>query len=555
MRYLPENHLRDCTIVDHRDHKYNFVADVAERERKAVEAVLQETKAKDVAVEEGLETVKAMETRVQAKITGVSKDVDVFFDEQVKALEEMRANLKLEVKTQGQAKLKALCNQEEMLALSLAQLRNSIQQRAIVDHRDHKYNFVADVAERERKAVEAVLQETKAKDVAVEEGLETVKAMETRVQAKITGVSKDVDVFFDEQVKALEEMRANLKLEVKTQGQAKLKALCNQEEMLALSLAQLRNSIDFAEKALKDGNDLEILSIKQQLIQRLAQLNASQFHCKPCNSDYLKLKMHKKITDIGEMMTLAHAPDTSKCVLSMVGCEEGVLYQTFAGQPVNFKFAIVGSTSVKEAETGFMVRASVKKKDQQESQDLPVRDKGDGLYFFSYQPQTPGLCTLSVTVEGESVHGSPFTWEVLQKFKSPDELKNILNRESGNNKTKHCWKLKYLGSTPGNSKVEIGVNYYDGRYGSTYRYTWCCQNNVYTTCRSNSSGNQASITSLQNDDILSVYLNQTAKNYKLVIYNHRNEQLEAFSTCSHSIHTVVISPYKPSEGGFTFAIE
>ena len=109
----------------------------------------------------------------------------------------------------------------------------------------------------------------------------------------------------------------------------------------------------------------------------------------------------------------------------MVGCEEGVLYQTFAGQPVDFKFAIVRGTSVKEAETGFMVRASVKREDQQESQDLPVRDKGDGSYFFSYQPETPGLCTLSVTVEGESVHGSPFTWEVLPNFKSQDDCLQI----------------------------------------------------------------------------------------------------------------------------------
>ena len=423
----------------------------------------------------------------------------------------------------------------------------------IVDHRDHKYNFVADVAERERKAVEAVLQQTKAKDVTVEEGLKAVKAMETRVEAKIARVNKDVDVFFDEQVKALEEMRANLKLEVKTQGQAKLKALSNQEEMLALSLAQLRNSADFAEKALKDGNDLELLSIKQQLIQRLAQLNASQVHCKPCNSDYLKLEIEKKISDIGEMMTLAHSPDTTKCVLSMVGGEEGVLYQTFAGQPVDFKFAIVRGTSVKEAETGFMVRASVKREDQQESQDLPVADKGDGLYFFSYQPQTPGLCTLSVTVEGDSVHGSPFTWEVFPELKGPNELRDFLNSQTKTNKIMHSWKLKYLGSTPENSKVEIGVSYFDGRRNH-YRYTWCCQNNAYTTCRGyGSSGNQASITSLQNDDILSVYLNQTTK--KLFIYNHRNEQLENFSTCSYSFTGVVISPYKPSEGGFTFAIE
>ena len=423
----------------------------------------------------------------------------------------------------------------------------------IVDHRDHKYNFVVDVAERERKSVEAVLQETKAKDIAVEEGLKAVKDMESRIQFKIVEVSKDVDVFFDEQVKTLEEMRANLKLEVKTQGQAKLKALSNQEEMLALSLAQLRNSTDFAEKALKDGNDLEILSIKQQLIQRLAQLNASQFHCKPCNSDYLKLKINKRILDIGEMMTLAHAPDTTECVLSMVGGEEGVLYQTFAGQPVDFKFAIVGGTSVKEAETGFVIRASVKREDQQESQDLPVRDKGDGLYFFSYQPQTPGLRTLSVTVEGESMHASPFTWEVFPELKGPKELRDFLNSHKKTNKKMHSWKLKYLGSTPGNSKVEIGVSYSDGS-SYYYKYTWCCQNNAYTTCRgSNSSSNQASITSLQNDDILSVYLNQPAK--KLFIYNHRNEQLEAFSTCSCSIWRVMISPYKPSEGGFTFAIE
>lgn len=469
----------------------------------------------------------------------------------------------LEVKNLGSKALAkpAFCTKhaDEALKLYCDTCQKTIcRDCTIVDHRDHKYNFVADVAERERKAVEAVLQETKAKDVAVEEGLKAVKDMESRVQFKIVEVSKDVDVFFDEQVKTLEEMRANLKLEVKTQGQAKLKALSNQEEMLALSLAQLRNSTDFVEKALRDGNDLELLSIKQQLIQRLAQLNTSQLQCTPCNSDYLKLKMNRRISDIGEMMTLAHAPipDTLNCVLSMVGGEEGVLYQTFAGQPVDFKFAIVRGTSVKEAETGFMVRASVKREDQQESQDLPVVDKGDGSYFFSYQPETVGLCSLSVTVEGDSVHGSPFTWEVFPELKGPNELKDFLNSKRITNKKMHCWKLKYLGSTPENSKVEIGVKYYDGnRY--KYRYTWCCKGvyiRSYSTCRGRGSlDNQASITSLQNDDILSVYLNQPAK--KLFICNHRNEQLEAFSTCSYSISRVVISPYKPSEGGLTFAIE
>ena len=45
---------RDCTIVDHREHKYNFVADVADRERKVVQDTLNKTKAKERAVVEGL---------------------------------------------------------------------------------------------------------------------------------------------------------------------------------------------------------------------------------------------------------------------------------------------------------------------------------------------------------------------------------------------------------------------------------------------------------------------------------------------------------------------
>ena len=425
----------------------------------------------------------------------------------------------------------------------------------IIDHRDHKYNFVADVAKRERKTVEAVLQETKAKDHVVEEGLKAVKAVESRFQSKIVKVSKDVDVFFGEQVKALEEMRATLKHEVKTQGQAKLKALRSQEEMLALSLAQLRNSADFAEKALTDGNDVEILSIKQQLIKSLAQLNASQFYCKPYNNVYLKLNMNKGISDIGDMMSLALAPDTSKCVLSMVGGENGVSYQTFAGQPVDFKLSIFG-TADKEPETGCMVLASVKRDQQDKSQDLSVRDNSDGSYFFSYQPETAGLCTLSVTVEGENVHGSPFKWEVLPKLKSPDELKNILNRQRDIDKTKQCWKLKYLGSIRGNSQVEIGVTNCERSGGPICRHTWCCKNNVYSRAGYGSS-QQASITSLQNNDILSVYLNQTAKKLQVVIYNHRNEQSESFfpDYNHYSIQSVLISPYEPSEGGgFTFAI-
>ena len=430
----------------------------------------------------------------------------------------------------------------------------------IVDHREHEYEFVVDVAERERKIVQAVLQETKAKDGTVEEGVKAVQTMESLVETKIAEVSKEVDVFFDEQMKALQYLRANLQHEVRTQGQVKLKELGCQKEMLALSLAQLRSSVDFAERALEDGDDMELLSMKQQLVQRLAQLNASQFQCRPCKSDYLKVQVDKTIWDIGKMATLLYTPvDTTKCVLSMVGGEEGVLYETLAGQPVEFILVIEDEAVISKPETGWTVHAAVNNsRNNNLSQELPVHDSGNSSYLFSYRPETDGLCTLSVTVEGENVYGSPFTWKVKPNVKGKDHLSLMTSslEEDENRKGKYCWKLKFW--RPGEicykkgKKYEIGVRCMEQADGVVFyfdteikRCTWCCQiGGGYTFTRSDNS--HASISNLEHGDIFSVYLNFDTR--KLVIYNHRSKQVELFTDVEGEIVQPIISPYVTLRG-------
>ena len=443
----------------------------------------------------------------------------------------------------------------------------------IIDHREHNYNFVADVAERERKVVQGVLQETKAKDSAVEEGLKAVQTMETRVVAKIAEVTKEVDVFFNEQVKALEHMRANLKHEVSTQGQVKLKVLGSQKEMLALSLAQLRGSVEFAERALADGDDMELLSMKQNLVKRLAQLNASQLQCKPCNSDYLKLQVNKTVWDVGKMATLHYTlADPTKFVLSMVGGEEGVLYQTLAGQPVDFMLVIKDRTAVNQPETGCVVHASVSHSDSREATlnlELPVHDNGDGSYLFSYQPETDGLCSLLVMVEGHSVCGSPLTWKVKPKVKETDELSFLTSspEQDEGGKGKHCWKLMHLVRVPlikGSCKYEIGVSCCTPADGVNYFYdtetkrcTWCKHKNRHSTKYSRSDNPyKASITDCRHGDIFSLYLSLDTR--KLFIYQHRSKQVEVFTDVEGEKVRPIISHYLThadvERNGFTLDI-
>ena len=424
----------------------------------------------------------------------------------------------------------------------------------IVDHREHKYDFVADVAEREREVIQAVLLETKAKDKFLEEGLKAVQTMESCVQAKITEVNKEVDVYFDEQVKALEHIRGNLKHEITTQGQIKLKQLGSQKEEISLTLAQFRSGVDFAEHALGDGDDMELLSMKEQLVKRLAQLNTSQIQCKPCNTDYLKLRVEKTIWDIGKMATLYYIPtDPTKCVLSMVDGEEGVMYQTLAGQSVDFVLVIRDENAAKE----LLVHASVNHEGEASTQEeLPVQDNGDRSYIFSYCPETDGLCTLSVMVEGENVHGSPFTWKVKPKVHYSELLSVPSSGEDQHvdHTEKLCWKIKTHLFPETRRNFEIGVSCVvqtgdeveeeDDIDEEVKRSSWRCSGKVNCKLRFSRSDNlhAAAVNSLHNGDVLSVYLNFDTK--KLVIYNARSKQTEVFTDAFVGDKVVpIMSPY------------
>lgn len=439
----------------------------------------------------------------------------------------------------------------------------------IVDHREHRYNFVADIAEKERSSVRAILEKTKTKEKAVAEGLKAVQIMKECVVKQVSGISKQVDSFFDEQVKALEYHRASLKHEVTKQGQVKVKQLYTQAEVLSSLLAQLRSCIDFTGQAIADGDDVELLSMKTQLVQRLSQLSSSQDQLKPCQNDYMKFQVQRSILDIGEMAYVSYRSyDPQRCTVSMVGGEEGVMYQTIANQTVDFVLTIKGDQGNKVAEGGHKVSIQVvfdsttskasansrntnkrgRKKDSKarakNDEVLVVQDNSDGSYNFSYRPGSTGVATLSVMVEGQHVNGSPFEWKVNPIVKQSTggfgfpQRKETVFREG-----MHCWKLQLLlGDEDIVSLLEIGVQTQDAEYGwvPLKNAIWSWNLNGKDSCRSDLK--PASITDAVDKDVFTVFLN--LENNKLIVYNVRSKQAEVFANVEGEHFVPVISPEK-----------
>ena len=212
----------------------------------------------------------------------------------------------------------------------------------IVDHKTHEYLFVADAAAKEKNSVKQLLDKTKVKVPILSIGVKAVEEMEKRVKAKETAVNKDIDAFMDKNVRILEEKRASLKYEANTISQAKMKQLEAQREGLMIALASVSNSVEFTERALKDGSDVEVLSMKQQLMTNLSKLGSSPWQCEPCEEDTLQFRV---LQDVLPVVNIASVKDMrvgpEKCTVSMVGGEPGVMHSTFAGQRREFAVVLI----------------------------------------------------------------------------------------------------------------------------------------------------------------------------------------------------------------------
>ena len=266
--------------------------------------------------------------------------------------------------------------------------------------------------------------------------------MKSRVLTKVSEVNKQVDSFIDEQVKVLEEHRAHLKHEATTQGQVKVKQLDSQADDLSSLLAQLRNGIYFTGQAIADGDDVKLLSLKTQLVQRLSRLILSQDQLKPCQNDYMKLQVKRSIRDEGELAQMIYKQcDPQRCTISMGRSQEGAIYPTTMNENVYFTVIIKDESGCRVTEGGHKVSIQVQLRKYLRRvhldegnwekralgnqlantwKALAVQDNGDGSYTFSYCPMQPGFCSLSVNVEGKPIHGSPFNWQVNQAVYNED---------------------------------------------------------------------------------------------------------------------------------------
>ena len=135
----------------------------------------------------------------------------------------------------------------------------------VVEHREHEYTFVREAYSSGRESLLNIISETRTMIPMLEQALQSVSDVKTRVQGHAKQAVQDVTKCCDDLTACVNIRRQRLIHMTEELKALKVKALEIQQEELEMALASVKTSVEFTEKALKNGSEIEVLNMHKPI--------------------------------------------------------------------------------------------------------------------------------------------------------------------------------------------------------------------------------------------------------------------------------------------------
>ena len=116
---------RDCLIVEHRQHKYDYIRDAkkVQKQRAALEKLLEEAKQNLPSLEKSIEEIRGITDTLQGRLTTVRADIRDMTLNHIRVLKEKERQLLHEAEKIHNAKAKTLNRQRKILEVEYAKFK------------------------------------------------------------------------------------------------------------------------------------------------------------------------------------------------------------------------------------------------------------------------------------------------------------------------------------------------------------------------------------------------------------------------------------------------
>ena len=303
----------------------------------------------------------------------------------------------------------------------------------VVDHIGHKFEFAKKCAVEYRSKASEGIQQLAEIASGIFDTIKRTKEREDEIHEEGRQVSASITATFDDIRRILAHHEAKLQKEASELVETKLASLTVRGKNLQLELAEVQSLSDFVQRNVEGATDEELMTVHKQIEsnvveqrQRFTQLDREpieeanvsekfsiatalrQFTAEithdpsQCSVEEANVSKEISITAAFQRFTTEITPDPSQCSVFGPGLET-----TEIGKETHVTVAAVftdGHCSeiplAVEGEFSSRVDGSVIK--------IKGTSKGKGRYQLAYTPITRGRHSLSITVNGRQIAGSPF---------------------------------------------------------------------------------------------------------------------------------------------------
>ena len=294
-------------------------------------------------------------------------------------------------------KIRCSKHKEEVIKLFCKTCQTTIcRDCTIVDHRAHEYGFVEEVAAEEKKHLQSKLNEVKQRKGRVAQGILNLKYFDKRLNERYWSTVSEISRHFDELAEAVEFRKKEMLEKTAMSTRGKKKQIAAQLEVLQIALASCESGIEFTEKAFKNGNDTQILSMEKYILQSLDQLKAVKDQTNPCVTEDMVFMVPSSVSETKEALLKRYDVDVAvACPSSSQASfkEEDEIFDadkqyfiTLICNDKNKQRLRCGNQIIKPSFTGMKVR------------DLSVTDNHDGSYTIGFSPRHGGLLKFEVSI-------------------------------------------------------------------------------------------------------------------------------------------------------------
>ncbi|XP_054722067.1 E3 ubiquitin-protein ligase TRIM71-like [Uloborus diversus] len=271
-------------------------------------------------------------------------------------------------------------------------------------HTGHSVSYLQDAVGDSRQNYICILEEAKNNLRTIEESIQTNQSLADDVELKIQNVAAEIRTTVRRHMSALEERERDLLRQLEKIRQVKGRSLLMQIKDLKLLLKDVSQIIEFIQRVLDTGNDIDILKAEEKCIQEMNELRQRRNKMQPNEDDNIIFTqpdsaLLSAISSLGFLSTSGFGPNS-------VAAGEG-LQQALCGHQSTFLVQIKDYLGELQVVGGDALCAGVQAPDGT-SVNAHVIDRQNGTYAVCYIPEVVGQHTISVLLRGMHVQQSPF---------------------------------------------------------------------------------------------------------------------------------------------------